>query len=186
MFIEPYLSNVTVFAGNFAPRGWMFCQGQLLQIAAYDALYSLLGTTYGGDGVSTFGLPDLRGRVAVHPGQGQGLSNYFLGQVGGSESTTMTSLQLPAHTHALLSFTSAGPGASSDPGTTDMPTNAVPAQINGASSNYSTAPGTESLGPSVSNGNTAAAGGSQPIDIRSPFLAMNYIICVEGIYPSRN
>ena len=186
MFIEPYLANVTIFGGTFAPRGWAFCQGQLMQISQNDALFALIGTTYGGDGQTTFALPDLRGRVAVHPGQGPGLSNYALGQIGGNESITITSNQMASHTHAVVSFTSAGPGASNVPGTTDMPTNNVPAPVNNSPASYNTAAGTESLGPSTVNGTTNIAGNSQPVEIIPPYLAMNYIICVEGIFPSRN
>jgi microcystin-dependent protein len=122
MFVEPYLSNVTIFGGNFAPRGWMFCQGQLLAIAAYDALFALIGTTYGGDGQSTFALPDLRSRVAVHPGQGSGLSMYTLGQMGGVENVTLLSSNMPAHTHTVLTI-AGNPGANNSAGTTDNPTN---------------------------------------------------------------
>src|SRR6478672_10112699 len=96
---EPFLAEIIMFAGNFAPRGWAFCQGQILSIAQNTALFSLLGTTYGGNGQTTFALPDLRGRVPVGTGQGPGLSNYDLGQVSGSESVTLTVSQMPAHNH---------------------------------------------------------------------------------------
>src|ERR1044072_1975604 len=109
MFVEPYLGNVTVFAGNFAPRAWMFCQGQLLAIAENDALFALIGTTYGGDGQVTFGLPDFRSRVAIHQGQGPGLSNYILGQASGTESVTLTTAQCPGHNHQFISITATAP-----------------------------------------------------------------------------
>ena len=96
---SPFIGQITLFAGNFAPRGWAFCNGQLLSIAQNTALFSILGTTYGGNGQTTFALPDLRGRVPVHAGQGPGLSNYDLGQQGGAESVTLTTAQMPAHTH---------------------------------------------------------------------------------------
>ncbi|MDP4261964.1 MAG: tail fiber protein [Bacteroidota bacterium] len=185
MFIDPYMANVTVFAGNFAPRGWMFCNGQLLSISQYDALYALIGTFYGGDGQTTFALPDLRSRVAVSTGQGPGMSSYQLGQTGGNESVTILSNQLAQHTHALISLTGA-PAASSAPGITDTPGNTVvPAQINGSPAAYSTAP-SATLGNGTITAPTPAVGGSLPVNVLSPVLAMNYIICVEGIFPSRN
>src|SRR5512136_2572601 len=96
---QPYVGEIRMFAGNFAPQGWMFCEGQLLPISQYDALFNLIGTTYGGDGINTFALPDLRGRVIVGPGQGSGLSNYVLGQQGGVETVTLTTNQIPQHSH---------------------------------------------------------------------------------------
>src|SRR3954468_23228168 len=98
---EPFLGEIRMFGGNFAPRGWAFCNGQILSIAQNTALFSLLGTTYGGNGQTTFGLPDLRGRVAVSAGQGPGLSNYSLGELAGSESVTLTSANMPAHNHSV-------------------------------------------------------------------------------------
>lgn len=182
MFIEPYLGNVTIFAGNFAPRGWMFCQGQLLSIAAYDALFALLGTTYGGDGQTTFGLPDLRSRAAVHAGQGQGLSNYVLGEMGGWESTTLLSINLPVHTHGVTSFTPQQPASTATTGV-NIPTNAYPAA---GTALYNTASDGSSMGSYSSLSSTPIAGASQPISIVQPYLAMNFIIAVEGIFPSRN
>src|SRR5437868_2724707 len=111
----PYLGNVILFGGNFAPVGWAFCDGSLISISQNDALYSLLGTTYGGDGVNTFGLPDLRGRIPVHQGQGSGLSNYVMGQQGGTEAVSLTSAMLPLHSHPVLSNSAAA--------TTTDPTN---------------------------------------------------------------
>ena len=118
MSTEPYIGQISIFAGNFAPRGWAQCNGQLLSIAQTTALFSILGTTYGGDGRVTFALPDLRGRVPVHMGQGPGLSNYVEGESSGSETVTLISTQMPAHTHVV---TCSGSGASSD-----NPSNAVP------------------------------------------------------------
>jgi len=184
MFVEPYLANVTIFGGNFAPRGWMFCQGQLLAIAAYDALFALIGTTYGGDGQTTFALPDLRSRVAVHPGQGQGLSFYTLGQMGGVENVTLLSSNIPPHNHSVLTL-SGSPGGNTSAGTTDDPTNAVPANT-GGSNNYNGSDSGITLGVSACTATTPIAGGNQPFSVISPYLAMNYIIAVEGIFPSRN
>jgi microcystin-dependent protein len=183
MFIEPYMANVTIFAGTFAPRGWMFCNGQLLAIAQYDALFALIGTTYGGDGQTTFALPDLRSRVAINTGQGGGLSNYIIGQAGGTESITVTTNQLPTHTHSFISLTG-NPGASGIAGTANIATGNVPALTTNIQS-YDSA-GAASLLQSSMNTTTPISGGNQPMEILPPYLAMNYIICVEGIFPSRN
>lgn len=182
MFIEPYLGNVTIFAGNFAPRSWMFCQGQLLAISQYDALFALLGTTYGGDGQATFALPDLRGRCAVHAGQGQGLSVFTLGEMMGAESVQLLNINLPVHNHPILSVSGA-PGASNLTGTLDTPVNNYNAKY--SSNVYNTA-GTGKMIASPVSGTTPIAGGSQPVTLGQPSLAMNYIIAVEGIFPSRN
>lgn len=179
------MAIISVFAGNFAPRGWLFCQGQLLPIAEYDALFNLIGTTYGGDGINTFQLPDLRGRVAIHQGQGPGLSNYVLGQLSGTNSVTISPSQMPQHTHPFVSCTGAPAGNSTTTGgTTDTPTGKVPAVLSGDTLYASAGSGT-TLGPTTVNTVTAVAGGGQPISIESPFLVMNYCICTEGIYPSQ-
>lgn len=180
---DPYLGTVTIFAGNFAPQAWMFCQGQLLSIAEYTALFSLVGTTYGGDGQVTFALPDLRGRTAIHQGQGTGLSNYTLGEMSGTENTTMVSSQLPAHNHMPISVTGTPPAVNATGNLSD-PTNAYPA--NGGVSVYGTSADGSGMGASAGIGQSALAGGSQPFSLISPVLAMNYVIAVEGIYPSRN
>lgn len=182
MFVNPYLSNVTIFAGNFAPLYWAFCNGSLQSIAQNTALFSLIGTTYGGDGQTTFALPDLRGRFALHPGQGPGLPFYDLGQVGGTENTTLLTPNLPAHNHVVLSVTGS-PGAMLDVGSSASPAGAVPATL---SERYSTAAGDAPMAPDIVNTVTPVVGGSQPVSNLSPYIAMNYIICVEGIYPSRN
>lgn len=183
MFVDPYLANVTIFAGNFAPRSWAFCNGQLLSIAENTALFALIGTTYGGDGQTTFALPDLRGRMAIHIGQGSGLSNIILGQQAGTESVTMLSTQLPIHTHPFVSLTGA-PAASATAGTLSDPTNNVPAVLSGINI-YNTS-GTGKMAPTVNTPNTPITGGSQPITLGPPTLGMNYIIAIEGIFPSRN
>ena len=183
MFIEPYLGNVTVFAGNFAPRAWMFCQGQLLAIAAYDALFALIGTTYGGDGQTTFALPDLRSRVAVHQGQGQGLSSYTLGEMGGVENVTLLSINLPMHNHSLTTPVTLQQPASTATTGSDNPTGAFPAS---GAMMYSSSSDGSFMGNYSSMSSTPIAGGNQPVSILQPYLAMNYIIAVEGIFPSRN
>ena len=185
MFVDQVLANVTPFAGNFAPRGWATCQGQLLQISQNTALFALLGTTYGGNGQTTFALPDLRGRAALHYGQGPGLSNYDLGQVGGQETVTLLTSQLPSHNHNFVSATG-GQAASSLPGTTDLPGNNYPALVNGSSNAYSTSPSAAKLGASNTVAISSAAGGSVPFNVRYLLLVMTYIIALEGIFPSRN
>jgi microcystin-dependent protein len=163
---DPYLGEIRMFAGNFAPVGWEFCQGQLVPISENDALYALLGTTYGGDGVDTMGLPNLASRVPVHQGSG-----YPLGQSGGAESVTVTVPQLPAHSHTQLASSAAATSAS--------PTNQVPAVW--ADAQYSTAPANAALATTA----LTAAGGSQPHDNMPPYLCVNFIIAVQGVFPSQ-
>lgn len=183
MFIDAYLGTVTIFAGNFAPQAWMFCQGQLLSIAEYDTLYSLIGNTYGGDGISTFALPDLCGRVAVHPGQSGGLSRISLGEKGGVETTSVRDVNLGPHVHPLLTLTGKL-SCSTTAGDKNLPTADVPATTSNINT-YNSSGGAASMGSTTCRTNTIAAGGSgTAFGIVSPVLAMNYIICVEGIFPS--
>jgi microcystin-dependent protein len=171
----PFLAQITLFAGNFAPRGWAFCQGQILAVSQNTALFAILGTTYGGNGQTTFALPDLRGRVPVGPGQGPGLSNYDLGQVAGTESVTLNSNQLPAHTHTLNANSAAG--SLRDPGG-----NVLAKEATGQTAVYTNAaPNTALNAASV-----GSVGGGQPVSIVQPYLAINFIIALEGIFPSRN
>jgi microcystin-dependent protein len=167
---SPYLGQITLFAGTFAPRGWAFCDGQLLAISQNTALFSILGTTYGGNGQTTFALPDLRGRVPLGPRQGPGLSNYDLGQTGGQESHTLAINELPAHSHAAEL-----PVASGEE-TTNRAENGAPAK----GGVYAAA---DTAGPAVT---VAPTGGSQPHNNLQPHLALNYIIALQGIFPSRN
>jgi microcystin-dependent protein len=183
MFVDPAIGTITIFAGNFAPQGWMFCQGQLLDSNEYGALYSILGTTYGGDG-NTFALPDFRGRVAVHAGQAPGMAPYTAGEQGGVETTVMTATQMPVHNHLMESMTTSSIPASAGPGNIDMPTGNYPAQVNGAPQQYSSVLGDIKSGPMLLQGQSASSGESNPINIVSPYLSMNYVICVDGIYPS--
>jgi microcystin-dependent protein len=155
----------------------------LLQISQYDALFALIGTTYGGDGQSTFALPDLRGRVAVHAGQAPGMSNYMLGQSSGTESITLNTANLPAHSHQFSGLTGAQ-AASANNGNLGTPVNNVPAVTSGINS-YNPG-GTAAMAKTTNNVNSAIAGNSQPLNNASPVLAMNYIIAVEGIFPIRN
>ena len=168
----PFIGSIKMFGGNFAPRNYAFCAGQLIPISQNDALFALIGTTYGGDGQNTFALPDLRGRTPIHRGTGPSGTTYLMGEVVGSETVTLTGTQLPAHTHVL--------GANSGPGNLPGPTGGVWAQSSG-SQNY---------GPTVdtpmSSSAVGIAGGSQPHDNMQPFLAINFIIALFGIFPSQN
>lgn len=166
---------------NFAANGWALCNGQLMSISQYTALFSLLGTTYGGDGVRTFALPNLQGRVPIHQGAGTGLSPYTMGESAGAENVTLLQNQMPAHNHLI--------GVSNLPGTVADPTNALLAQGNSGTgrspvpvTNYVTTPATGALAPAA----ISAAGGSQPHSNLQPFLCVNFIIALQGIFPSRS
>jgi microcystin-dependent protein len=178
--MESFIASIILFAGNFAPRGWAFCQGQILSIAQNTALFSLLGTTYGGNGQTTFALPDLRGRVPVGTGQGPGLSPYSLGQMSGTETTTLTITNMPSHNHTIT----VSPRAVSEAGDTSDPTNAFPANSGALDKEYRASGTLVNMGAATAT--VGAAGSSQPFNNIQPYLAMNYIICIEGIFPSRN
>jgi microcystin-dependent protein len=167
---EPFLGEIRLFPYNFAPRGWAFCQGQILAIAQNTALFSLLGTTYGGNGQTTFALPDLRGRVAVSSGQGPGLSSYTLGEVIGTETVTLTQNQMPMHSH-LVNVN--GGGAT---------TTRAPGAVLASGGSYAAAPDGNTLNPQ----SIAGSGGNQPFQVIQPLLTLNYCIALEGIFPSRN
>lgn len=174
---EPYLAAVIIFGGNFAPRGWALCQGQLLSIAQNTALFSLLGTTYGGNGQTTFALPDLQGRVPIGQGQGPGLPDVVLGEESGQETVTLLTTEIPAHTHPVALGASNVDG---NPAAVKSPANAVPGYSDSAPL-YA-----PSANASMSAFNSGIAGGNQPHSNLQPYLALNYIIAMEGIYPSRN
>lgn len=188
-----FMAAIIQFAGNFAPRSWAFCQGQTLAIAQNTALFSLLGTTYGGNGQTTFQLPDFRGRVPVGTGQGPGLSNVQLGELSGSPSTTLTTANLPAHNHTfsgasstLNASTAKATGQSPVAGSflaksVDTSGTAVPVVYVPANAAAQVA-----LGGLNVAGTIGTTGGSQPFSIMPPYLGMNFIIAVQGIYPSRN
>lgn len=169
--MDAFIGAIILFAGNFAPRGWAFCDGQLLSIAQNTALFSILGTTYGGDGRNTFALPDLRGRVPVHAGQGPGLPNITLGEEAGVPTVTLLITEIPAHNHLVAAFGSGG--------NSGAPNNGVPAKASEDIYN-STADTTMAVNM------IQPAGGSQPHDNMQPYLGLNFIICLEGIFPSRN
>ena len=172
--MDVYIGAIILFCGNFAPKGWALCNGQLLQISANTALFSILGTTYGGNGVNTFALPDLRGRVPIHPGQGNGLSPYVLGQVGGAESVTLQTVNLPPHNHALNGDNSAN--GKEFPG----PNHVIGTSL--TDKMYSGNPPNTNMNPA----SVGMTGGSAPFGIVQPYQAINYIIALQGIYPSRN
>lgn len=174
---NPFLGEIRMAGFNFAPRGWAFCNGQPLPISNYSALYALIGTTYGGDGQTTFGLPDLQGRSPVGQGNGPGLTPTVIGQVYGQESVTLTTGQIPGHSHSVKG--QAGPGLA----TTADPTGGLWAsQASTTDQPYSTgAPDTTMSGQGVAN-----AGGGQPHENRPPYLVVNFVIALEGIFPSRN
>jgi microcystin-dependent protein len=170
----PYVGEIAIFAGNFAPVGWLFCDGSYLQISEYDTLFQLIGTTYGGDGENNFCLPDLRGRLALHPGTGPGLSSYYQGEKDGVESVTLSVNQIPSHTHQ--------PAASTAPGTSASPVGTVPANSGSGSAQYTTAT-TGLLTQPVQT--LTVAGGSQPHTNLQPYLTLNYIISLYGVFPSQ-
>lgn len=165
----PYIGEIKMFGGNFAPVSYAFCDGALLAISQNDTLFIILGSTYGGDGVNTFALPDFRGRAPIHAGQGPGLSAYSLGQRAGAESVTLTAGQIPAHTHSFA--------ASTADATSNTPTGNVPA----AGGSYATTGGT-----TMNSAVVGSTGGSQPHENRMPFLTVSFVIALTGIFPSRN
>lgn len=164
---QPYVGEVRMFAGNFAPAGWMFCDGQLLPIAENETLFNLIGTTYGGDGQTTFALPDLRGRLPVHQGNG-----FVLAQSGGAETVTLAVANLPAHSHSLLASTSIADATS--------PTNKVLAQPNAVNLYFAGSPAVAMAPTSIT-----PAGGSQPHENFMPYLCIHFIISLFGIFPSQ-
>jgi microcystin-dependent protein len=175
---EPFIAEIRIFAGNFAPRGWAFCDGQLLPIASNTALFSLIGTTYGGDGRTTTALPNLQGRAPMHPGRGPGLTNRQLGQKGGTESVALNQNTTPAHTHPAQ--VSLAGGDDNDPQTD---------AVLGAGATTTTfvyAPSSTTLDGSMASQALPNRGGSQPHTNLQPYLTLNYIIALVGTYPSRS
>lgn len=163
---QPYVGELRIFAGNFAPAGWMFCEGQLLSISENETLFQLIGTTYGGDGQSTFALPDLRGRIPIHQGNG-----FVLAETGGVEEVTLTVNQIPSHSHPLL--------GSTDPATTTAPTFNVIGTPAAATPLFAATPNLSLAPTSIS-----PVGGSQPHNNMQPYLCVNFIISLFGIFPS--
>jgi microcystin-dependent protein len=169
---QPYVGEIRMFAGNFAPAGWAFCHGQLLPISENDTLFNLIGTTYGGDGQSTFAVPNLMGRVPIHQGQGSGLGNYVIGEIAGTESVTLTGNQIPQHNHNVV--------VSSSAATTGVPSSSVTLAVAGTDV-YIAESGTANMNA----GSMSSFGGSQAHENRQPILAISFIISLFGIFPSQ-
>src|SRR5437879_6365652 len=177
---QPFIGEIRMFAGNFAPQGWAFCNGQLLAISENDALFNLIGTTYGGDGQSTFALPNLQSRIPVHVGSG-----FALAQTGGVETVTLTTQQIPSHNHNVLTTTGNAATAKATPSGNFLADQVLSNAPNPAPSTYA---------PFVQDGNqrtlsansVGASGGSQPHDNMVPFLVINFILSLFGVFPSQN
>jgi microcystin-dependent protein len=170
---QPYVGEIRMFGGNFAPAGWQFCDGSILSIAENQVLFQLIGTIYGGDGQNTFAVPDLRGRVPVHQGQGPGTSNRIIGELGGTENVTITNQQLPLHNHTAQ--------VSSNTGTTGTPSPGVTLGVADVDLYIAESPTVNMNALSISS-----AGGSQPHSNIQPYLAVNFIISLFGIFPVQN
>lgn len=171
---DPFVAEIRIFPFNFAPKGWAFCNGQLLPISQNTALFALLGTTYGGDGKSTFALPDLQGSAAMHPGQGQGLSLRDLGQIGGAETVTLLQSEMPVHTHAVR--------ASIEPGDNRLPSPTVALSVSTGAFAY--AGGSPALTQMAFQA-LPPAGGSLPHNNLQPYLTLNFCIALQGVFPPR-
>lgn len=171
--MEPFLGQIQAFGFNFAPRGWAKCEGQLISIAQNTALFSLLGTLYGGDGRTTFALPDLRGRMPMHEGRGPGLTVRTLGEKGGAESHTLTTAQIPSHSHAVQ------PGATAGKASLDTPVGNFPANEGGNA--YA-----KSADAKMGAFQTDPTGGSQAHNNMPPYVVLNWCIAIQGIFPSRS
>lgn len=181
--MEPYLGQIMLFGGNFVIRDWAACDGSLIQISANSALFSLLGTTYGGNGVQTFALPDLRGRAVIGYGAGPGLSPRELGEKAGGESTTLLIPNLPAHNHLI--------NVNNGPSTTGVPDSTVllssgPTTGGGPSAKTETIYSNKAGNATLSATSVSVVGGSQPVSVMQPYLALNYQIAMYGVFPSRS
>jgi microcystin-dependent protein len=171
---DPFVAEIRIFPFNFAPKGWAFCDGQLMPLAQNTALFSLLGTAYGGDGKSNFALPGLQARAPMHRGDGPGLSPRVLGETGGWETVTLVASELPVHAHAL--------SGSSNPATTMDPAGALPAAVSGKLYRPSFGSGPVSMAPE----SVPPAGGGQPHNNMQPYLTLNFCIALQGVYPPRS
>ncbi|CAM4002090.1 phage tail protein [Flavobacterium cucumis] len=184
MSTEPFIGEIKIFGFNFAPQSYQLCSGQIMSIAQNTALFSLLGTTYGGNGQTTFALPDLRGRMPIGQGQGPGLPNYSMGQLSGTTSVTILTSNLPAHTHAAQGITVNMP-VSNAGGDTDSPQGAYLANNGSEVFSSEPTPGAN-YAPLSASGQTSIVGSNIPISILNPYLTINYSIAIYGIFPSRN
>ncbi|CAN5829502.1 tail fiber protein [soil metagenome] len=180
--MEGVIGTVTMFAGNFAPKAWAFCQGQIMTIASNTALFSILGTTYGGNGTTTFGLPDTRSRSVVSAGQGPGLSPYSLGEMTGVPTETLTLANMAVHVHPVA--INAAPPSATTGSSTSPATAAYAPDPNG--NPFYTYDNSASMAPYNLALTMTPSGGNQPFNIQHPYLGMNYIICLQGIFPARN
>ena len=173
--MDPFVAEIRIFPFNFAPKGWAFCDGQILPLSQNTALFSLLGTTYGGDGKSNFALPNMQGNAPMHPGQGPGLSLHDLGETGGSETVTLLESEIPVHSHTMVAF--AGAGNRLVPGGNSI------ARANGSTPYLTNAP----QPPTVNMADSAVtpAGGDQPHNNMQPYLTLNFCIALQGVYPPR-
>jgi microcystin-dependent protein len=172
---DPFVAEIRIFPFNFAPRGWAFCNGQIMPISQNTALFSLLGTTYGGDGKSNFALPDLQGRAPMHPGQGPGLSPHDLGESAGSATVTLLQSEMPAHAHPLR--------AATDPANAQVPSAQLTLSRSAGGNAYSTT--TTGL-VAMSTSALAPAGGDQPHNNMQPYLTLSFCIALQGIFPPRS
>lgn len=172
---DPFVAEIRIFPFNFAPRGWAWCDGQLLPLSQNTALFSLLGTTYGGNGKSNFALPDLQGRAPMHPGQGPGLSLHDLGETGGSETVTLLESEIPSHSHGLRASTQ--PGEDSDPNSSEGLARSVGASLYQTATNTNIVP----LAPEA----LAPAGGDAPHNNLQPYLTFYFCIALQGVFPPR-
>lgn len=184
MSTEPFVGEVKIFGFNFAPRGYMLCEGQTVSIAEFTALFSLIGTTYGGNGTTTFNLPDLQGRIPIGQGQGPGLPDYSMGESSGSPTAILSTSNLPAHIHSGIGLSVSIPVSTGGADATS-PEGAYLAD-RGAEVYSSIATPGKLYGQSTMNGTTGISGSSLPFSIVNPYLVLNYSIAVEGIFPSRN
>lgn len=181
MSADPFIGEISMFAGPYAPQGWAFCDGGILSIAEHTALFAIIGTTYGGDGVRNFALPDLRGRAPVHKGRGPGAPDIRLGEMGGESAHTLTTNELPGHTHAATGKIA----ASSAAGSSNSPANAFPAVSASRDVQYATTADTQ-MNANASQVTVASTGGSAPHNNMQPYLGINFIIALQGLFPSRS
>jgi len=178
---QPYVGQILMFAGNFPPAGWSTCQGQLMPISENDTLFNLIGTTYGGDGQSTFGMPDLQGRVPIHMGQGGGLSNYIIGQASGTEDVTLNVQQIPQHSHAVQIVTGNPGNSQASPSASVVLSDA---QVGGANIPNPWAPYDSANQTLLKAGTLGLAGSNQPHTNIQPYLTITFCISLFGVYPS--
>ena len=172
---NPFLAEIRIFPFNFAPKGWASCDGQILPLSQNTALFSLLGTTYGGDGKSNFALPNMQGNAPMHPGQGPGLSLHDLGETGGSETVTLLQSEIPSHAHAFMASTTAS--------TKPNPAGNALARVSGGATPYASPTGAPLV--QFSDSALAPTGGSQPHNNMQPYLTLNFCIALQGVYPPR-